>query len=469
MSKRVLVSAAAIVSFAMTVTAVMLLTGSDPESPAATIASTQVVGIDGDSQVALNGAQIGGPELEARTYTYPKAVVKNFDELENRGYVCYGITDPPPANIEDTVYWSAGAKRPADRLRPTLDSLGAETYDCLLTCLPEKSTSWSSAELVWATPCINTQLGQVSRFVEPETFFPAMTALMRDYPDLADTCHDGSHDAAKNSILVFKRDFATMLRLAPGADIACVGGFMHGVLDALGFVEIKPEDIVGIGEACNEAHPKEVTECAHAMGHAAWDVYQDTEKAVFVGCKAFLIKDFLDCTNGLVMRRFQRLGYKGDLEEIDAVIKDGVELCTNRWPTGKIDDGTDFRIGCWSGVAYQMWYGFAYARKLTELTEPDVKAFIEKVTSTCNKFPKVSAPEYPEYGGSVNYCDVETGRYLAEASILDQTRGEQLCSYSKGDIAMCKRELSEYIERTMSFRNWVENDEQSGAAPPPLG
>ena len=469
MSKRVLVAAVAIVVLALTVTAVALDTPTtDTKAPTPT-ASSQVVGVDGDAQVALDGAQIGGPELEARVYTYPKAIVQKFPELEKRGYVCYGITEPPPENLDDVVYWSAGAKRPADKLRPTLDSVAAATYDCLLTCLPDKSTSWSSPELVWATPCINTQLGQISRFVEPESFFPAMTAVMRDYPDLADTCHDGSHDAAKNSILVFKRDFATMLRLAPGADIACVGGFMHGVLDALGFVEIKPEDIVGIGEACTEAHPKEVTECAHAMGHAAWDVYQDTEKAVFVGCKAFLIKDFLDCTNGLVMRRFQRLGYTGHLNEIDAVIKDGLDLCANHWPAGKIDDGTDFRIGCWSGVAYQMWYGFAFARQLTELDEPDVKAFIAKVTSTCSKFPKVAAPEYPQYGSLVNYCDIETGRYLAEASVLDQKRGEQLCSYSKGDVDMCNRELAGYIERTLKFRNWAEDADPMSTAPPPQG
>jgi hypothetical protein len=386
--------------------------------------------------------------LAAPRYEYPMVKVAEFAPLEKLGHVCYGITEPAP--VSDTRDVSAPRSSPAVKQRPGLGALPGSVYDCLLTCFPSTSSSWGNDVLQWAKPCVNTEIGAISEIVLPEDLYIAISALTNDYPEVNQTCHESAHVAPKMAVVHHGRRLSDLISTVPV--MACGFGFLHGVMDALPYDSPSVEIIVEVSNKCVQLVGGGPHLCAHGMGHAAWDVYENADDALKKGCAAFMKDGFIDCSSAIAMRRWERLGDNADIDKIAA---DAISFCATSWPVGSLPNGVDLRSGCWGGITPQLWYQFSYGGGIDSMSEPEVREFIGKVTDVCNSFPVSPAPDYPRLGGKVNYCDVLTGRYVAVAAESDLARGRTLCSYSTASVKLCNSELEMYIDVPVDKRGEV--------------
>lgn len=378
-------------------------------------------------------------------YKYPEVKLGSFPELEKLGHTCMGMVERAPKPNEGNV--STFGQRPTRPVGPALTGVAREVYDCLLTCLPVTTRTWSDSEIGWAAPCVNTQLGQISLVVPPEELYPAMDAYSYDYPESADTCHESGHASPRITVIGQKRRIAELVDTIPRE--ACGAGFLHGLMDAMPYDDPSPETIELLSKKCIEYTPKNPSSCAHGMGHAAWDVYKNQYDAVKYGCAYFMEAYFVDCASAIEMRRAEH----SFPEDLDQAIADVTTACS-KWPDETLPDGSSWVLGCWGGITNELWWRFARAGEIDDMTEAEIRDHVERSTEVCNLFPSVKSPYYPNMD-KVNYCDVLTGKWIAIAVRLDLERGRELCLYSKADVDLCLHELKNYIDTPQLERGQV--------------
>jgi hypothetical protein len=392
----------------------------------------------GEGASATGGPDALAPTQERKEYPYNKVAVREFPELFDRGFTCYGLTDPPADVNTDQVLESASAQSPPTLRRPELTSVSAAAYDCILTCLPPAGT-WSSTDLIWAENCINTNISQLPDVMTAEEYFKAAEVLLHDYPQIAEPCHVGAHAAGQFYGMNAEGRFVALLQVVPSRNSDCQYGFMHGVIDAVGYSTTSEPVFTNLARYCATLEDPISFDCAHAVGHAAWDAFKTAKEAVTVGCGEYSAyqRMFDSCSSGIVMRRFERSELGADPADVDELVSDGVDLCSKQWPK-RLGSGTvNPVIECWRNIPYQMWFPISQAQKFSELSEAGLEEYIVKVTSAC--MSNASAVETQEGGASVNACDQRTGNYLERTAEFDEKRLGVLCGYGVGDKELCRR------------------------------
>ena len=424
----------------------------------ASVSLTLIASNDGGSTGVATSSSVASSEeykavpvktLEDRVYQYEKTAVRSFTALEGQGYICLGL---PVRAGSGASLGLLNQSRPDIQNRSGLDQVAGDVYDCLLTCLPADPTTWGSPDLGLSTPCMDGQISGMSKVLEPSIVFAASDALMHDYPELSTTCHQGAHDAGKNAVIKFDLAVPEALRLAPKMGRDCLYGFMHGVLETIGFTKSSTEVLKSVVKECQKIQDTGAAgECIHGLGHAAWDLYLDVGKVVDGMCGELPTQQFVSCSYGIVMRRFELSELNGDLKDHQAVFDDAIKLCTKEWPDGVNSDGTYQRYGCYRNVPFIIWYPLAMSKQILDMDEAQVREYVKKATQVCLQFPSIK-PGTSATDSVQNHCDIETGRYLAEAAEFDQVRGYELCTYSAGNISLCREQLDAYISESRAIR-----------------
>ena len=387
--------------------------------------------------------------LEDRVYMYEKTVVREFESLEGQGYTCLGL---PPRAGRGTGSGVLNQRELDAAGRTTLEQVAADMYDCLLTCLPSDPRTWGSPDLELSQPCMDGQISGMSKVLEPSLVFSASAALMTDFPELSSTCHQGAHDAGKNAVLTHGLSVPVALGIAPKAGRDCLYGFMHGVLETIGFTKSSVSVLKSVVQECTKVQDAGASgECIHGLGHAAWDLYLDVGKVIGGMCGELPSQQFVSCSYGIVMRRFELSALNGDLKDHQAVFDDATNLCLKEWPDGVNPDGTYQRYGCHRNVPFIIWYPLAMSKQIKDMGEAEVRQYVKQATEVCLQFPSIKSNVNANEPAQ-NHCDIETGRYLAEAADFDQARGYQLCSYSAGSVPLCREQLDAYISESRAIR-----------------
>ena len=380
------------------------------------------------------------PTENIKEYPYNKVAVKEFPELFDRGFTCYGLTDPPTEVTEAQVVASAAAQSPATPRRPELTKVSAAVYDCILTCLPTSAT-WSSVELTWAENCINTNLSQLPEVLTSEEYFKAAEVLLHDHPQISDPCYIGAHQAGMYYASKSGERYVALLMQVPSQQKDCLYGFMHGVLDVVGSTKASAPVFTNLARYCATLKEPTSLECAQALGRAAWDAYKTANDAVQVGCGEYGATQqlFNACVSGIIVRRYERSDLSSDPTAVNKLVSDGVNLCGTEWPKRLTTGTVDPVLECWRNIPHQMWFPISLAQRASELNEADLADYIAKVTSTC--LANKSAVQTQSAGQLLNVCDERTGYYLSYTANSDEKRLGKLCAYSVGDQALCRQGL----------------------------
>jgi hypothetical protein len=402
--------------------------GAEPRPPQA--APAQVPGA-ATAERAQQGTGPNGAGIAplVRDFTYAGVARGSFPLLEQANYVCLGTAQPPPADLHPNKLGADEFTHPDAGRRATLTGIEAEIYDCLLTCLPGNHDDWDAAAVSWATACINHQLVEITRRTGSKVSFVAVGHLLHDHPELDDTCHEGGHRAGELAVTELGESYAeTMAHTGR----MCLGGLQHGVLDAFGYTGPPLEAFAPLVAACS-SHA-EPPDCAHGLGHAAWDSFGEFDISV-EACAGFAAVDlFRQCSHGITMRYFDRMGEPGNLSDLDWLLADAEDICTNRWRDGQTVHGYSLRSGCWYGVGYATW--FPVFNSEHRGGDPAALASeVRRVSQLCQAFP-------PE---GIEVCDQQIGRYMAYTSDWNTDKARVLCTYIVGDVERCQREAETNI------------------------
>ncbi len=327
----------------------------------------------------------------------------------------------------------------------TKDSIDPETflvndeqrriYNLLATCFPARNTNPAVDVLFEAkTVCFDPKaIYEAATISDPTDLFDALHALNLARPDVFAVCHNGSHKIGK---LVFERayrkhgfDVDIFRQLLSAGRSTCMGGLVHGLLDAVGFVADDVSEYRGIIEACASSVRSAAAQCGDAVGHSVWDAFETVSDGA-AACAYFADEQMRnDCSEGLLMRKYQRLertsewytGIAGP-DEFDRWIAETVANCDS-WPSipYAAAPGVDPREGCWRGVIYPLTQPVFRQLRLTNGEYPQAKEvmlpMVKKIVTACGTFS--------ERGNTL--CLERLGVYVGHLVMFDRAEARIMC------------------------------------------
>lgn len=412
------------------------------------IAAVMAIGVVGGVGMASLGAGENRREVPVNTQT-PEATQPTQDGDESGLSVYPAVTagerlDLPPLeiNIDDWVerevpssitgvLWVQG--------KPTDVSVGVfendtqmDLYKKVAACFPAREVDPKPEDLYRAkAECFDrTAVELAASTPDPTDVFMALRGLSLARPDVFTLCHNASHKvgeiALRRLFSVRGADYDTMYRFIQTGAIACQGGLVHGVYDALGKMKLSIEEFEPAVKAC-EQNPQLAGQCSDAVGHASWDAFEDVPSTLKV-C-SYWAADWAQqtCVEGVLMRMYQRLEpgnrfYSGALkgEEADRFIEETASICLN-WPAEEVPGLlADPRALCYQGVPYLLVKPILHLTESNggnyELVRDEAKRLVRGIVSACG-----------QYKDGSTYCTDRLSYYLLGATVYDVEEVAVLC------------------------------------------
>jgi hypothetical protein len=338
------------------------------------------------------------------------------------------VTDPSMGQIG--VLWVEKEGQDASDL--VTEPVAKELYGKFLACFEDKTTP---QELYTGKQGCFDELAITSAASTPDPthVFDAIYALNVARPDVFTVCHNASHKvgelALRRAHAVYGLDTEVIGYLLSTSRSSCMGGVMHGVLDAVGLIATSVEDFSAVVDACLTSAVALLGYCTDAVGHATWDAFGNVDEAAAT-CALFPGQvSRRECGEGVLMRMYQRLEptepyYGGRLadDQVDGWNDEVVAICDS-WPSTPFPTAPDEdpREWCWSGSVYLLFKpvfsviqdnGGDY-----ELAEAGTRERLSKAIASCLEFP---AP-------GDDLCLDRMGPSVGHAAVFDEVRAEELC------------------------------------------
>ncbi len=328
-------------------------------------------------------------------------------------------------------------------------------YKDLTACFPENATNEQLFK--GKSECFDEKVIRAAATTpNPTDVFTAVRAMNTARPDVFTVCHNASHKvgeiALRRVVMEYGMDKEIIAAMLDRGANACMGGLMHGTLDAVGFVAKSVSEFRPAVEACLLANPINLGYCTDAVGHASWDAFFDKTKAAEV-CSFFKDEQSRrECGEGILMRIYQRaevddLWYEGSItaqEDLDRWNSEVIALCED-WPSKPFAAAPENpKEWCWSGSTYLFIKPVFYALERVskgdiESAFPEVAARFKKTVESCEKFP---AP-----GDAL--CLKRLGPSVGHLAAFDKEYAVKLCEMytNKELMAECSESAVRRIEQ----------------------
>ena len=306
-------------------------------------------------------------------------------------------------------------------------------YAEMLECFPEPGSA--PEELFRAKEACFDALAIRAAATEPDPtdVFTAIAAMNTKRPDLFTVCHNASHRVGDIGLQRVVRKYPLseelITRLLDRAGGSCMGGMMHGVLDAIGFIVTDVSQLSEVAAACLHVNPEYTGFCTDAQGHAAWDAFKDVSIAA-EACSFFPEPmQRRECGEGLLMRMYQRLVYEepwyngrisdSEITRWNSLI---VDICS-QWPQTPFSASPNEnpREWCWSGSVYlfskPMFAALEESGGLYDEARNSIELRLKGIISACQTFPPDGAA----------LCLDRIGVSVGHVSMFDKTESQRLC------------------------------------------
>jgi hypothetical protein len=329
-----------------------------------------------------------------------------------------------------------------------LTGIQREVYECLRMCLPSDPDDWEGLYLASARKCFDARAVEVVKAAGLIDVWSVVRSLLAGWPNLNYFCHSTGHAAGSAAITdtdITIRDAV----LSIGAD--CLGGAMHGVLDAFG--ETKPglPEFEQMIRTC-EAHTDPVNVlfyCSDGTGHAAWDAYEDYAKTTEICGMWSDLEMRLACDEGVLMRQYERKlrppdgdGFYigGDLDEYRTWAAYTVKIC-DTWEkvsTRSVDE--EPADGCHRGIQYVLGMAQTYLVRSEGLGDwrqiKDIQQWLGAFADACASFD--------ERGEAL--CRATDGKSFASLAAYDLVGATELCNMLKDRRDICIEDATLHIK-----------------------
>lgn len=307
-----------------------------------------------------------------------------------------------------------------------------EVYEELRNCFPEDATNEQLYQ--GKVECFDEKVIKRAAAEEnPIDVFVAVAALNRARPDVFTVCHNAAHKvgeiALRRVVPVHGMQAEIIAAMLDSAGGSCMGGLMHGLLDAVGLLVDDVDDFRAAVAGCLQANPDNLGYCTDAVGHATWDTFERLDRAVEV-C-AFFPQNYSrrECGEGIMMRMYQRAEvedtwYVGNVrdDEVDTWNDAVFQIC-QEWPTERFAAAPtdDPREWCWSGAVYLLFKPIFSALEAAggDYTKSKAKIIerMSKAVQTCQRFPEEG----------VDLCLARMGPSVGHAAVFEKENVPELC------------------------------------------
>lgn len=355
------------------------------------------------------------------------------------------------------VVWVDGV--PSDPTPYLQTDVQRELFDELNECFPRDIVGDAVAMGVAKDTCYDPLVVALAHDTPaPFDLFSAIRGLNAARPELFTLCHNSSHTVGE---ITFKRfaavssvDTDAMRGLIEAGGPACMGGLVHGVYDAFGLSDPEVSEFPAMIEACLTSHDL-LGYCSDAVGHAAWDAYEEFAPAV-AACSWWQDETWwFFCAEGIIMRVFQRLEpldqfYAGTSapEHMDRWVDEVTDICARwpeTWPAGSVSPPPvdDPRTGCWRGSMYLLMkpLGSALQRNANDW---DAAAELQlellpQIDDACGRFGSVGA----------ELCRSHMGPFVGHFSTFDYDAATVMCGVLR-EVDVCVEGAHERIRAALA-------------------
>ena len=328
-----------------------------------------------------------------------------------------------------------------------------QLYEDLRACFPEDA---SNEELfLGKTGCFDEKaIRAAASLPDPTNVFSAIRALNTARPDVFTVCHNASHKvgeiALRRVVKEYGMDKKIIAALLDRGANACMGGLMHGTLDAVGLLAESIDEFAPAVEACLLANPSNLGYCTDAIGHATWDAFADTTSAAEV-CSFF--KDSQsrrECGEGILMRIYQRkettdTWYEGtvkDSKDLPRWNAEIIEICKS-WPATPFPTAPeDPREWCWSGSTY------LFLKPVFQVLESKGGQIQPVFDELADRFKQTleSCAKFPAPGDTL--CMERLGPSVGHLAAFEEEYARKLCALYPDEAlaASCTKQALQRIE-----------------------
>lgn len=349
-----------------------------------------------------------------------------------------------PALTPDPAWWSGStppdaigvvwvSREGSDPAALLENDVQRELFERYVSCFPENATP---EQLFLAKmECFDEAvITDAATTPNPADVFVAITALNTLRPDVFTVCHNASHRvgelALRRIVPVHGMDKDIIAALLDRGGGVCMGGLMHGVLDAVGVLVDDVSQFRPAVEACLLADQTNLGYCTDAVGHATWDAFTEIAPAAEVCAMFPTAQSRRECGEGVMMRMYQRLEtedvwYLGNTPkgDIDRWNNEIVAIC-KQWTATPFADAPqdDPREWCWSGSVY-LFFKPVFSALEAEAGDiaksyDEVSFRVSKVISACQKFPTPGDDR----------CLERMGPSIGHAAAFDESAAQRLCA-----------------------------------------
>lgn len=327
-------------------------------------------------------------------------------------------------------------------------------YESVSSCFPSPATPEQLYEA--KVSCFDERIIRAAATTpNPADTFAAVRALNTARPDVFTVCHNASHKvgeiALRRIIPKYGMDKNIIAALLDRGANACMGGLMHGTLDAVGLLVSEIGEFAPAVEACLLANPTNLGYCTDAIGHATWDAFEDVDKAAEV-CSFFETeRGRRECGEGILMRIYQRgetkspwfLGNIENDENLPRWNQEIVEIC-EAWPTTPFSKSApeNPQEWCWSGSVYLMFKPLFYALEKgqgkIDAVYDEIASRLVLVIDTCGSFPTPGD----------DICLERMGLSVGHIAAFDVDYAKKLCTLFPTPVTVerCERDAISRIE-----------------------
>lgn len=278
-----------------------------------------------------------------------------------------------------------------------------DIYESLAACFPSPATPEQLFEA--KVSCFDERvIKSASATPNPTDTFSAVRALNTARPDVFTVCHNASHKvgeiALRRIIPKYGINKDIIAALLDRGGNACMGGLMHGTLDAVGLLVSEIEEFEPAVQACLLANPANLGYCTDAVGHATWDAFKDVAKAAKV-CSFFETpQSRAECGEGVLMRIYQRgekvsRWYVGNIDDDADLARWNSEIAAicKTWPSTPMSSTApeNPQEWCWSGSVYLLFKPLFH---ILEINQGKIEPAYDKISTrlgmaidTCESFP----------------------------------------------------------------------------------
>ena len=373
-------------------------------------------------------------------------------ELEKMGVVCK--SEPVEVNALTEEWPSADQVQHDYAPAQQLTGIQREIYHCLRMCLPSDPDDWAGLYLASARKCFDERAVEVVKKAGLIDVWAVVHSLLAGWPNLTYFCHSTGH--ATGSAAITDTDITIQdAILSIGAD--CLGGAMHGVLDAFGATKPSVPEFEKMIRTC-EAHtdPTNVLfYCSDGTGHAAWDAYEDYAKTTEICGLWTALEMRLACDEGVLMRQYERKlrppdgdgFYIGNnINEYRTWAAQTVKIC-DAWEkvsTRHVDE--EPADGCHRGIQYVLGMATTYLVRSEHLgnwrEKTDIKQWLGAFADACASFD--------ERGEAL--CRATDGKSIASIAAYDLVGATELCNLWKDRREACIKDATLHIESRVTVQ-----------------